>query len=377
MRCKQSYGYNKEDNYFNMRQLASVQRIVSLSPIEGADRIEKAQVLGWELVVKKNEFKVGDLGVYFEIDSILPDKPEYEFLRARKFRIKTARFQGVISQGLFMPLDVLPKGKYEEGQDVTELLGVVKYDPQAIIEAKESSARHPRNRVDKWLMRYPWYRRLTHRPTKNGFPSQFYKTDEDRIQVHPNLYEKYKGRMFEMREKLDGTSVTYFLLPKKKGWFGKAYRFGVASRNYELLLTDNVYHRMAEKYQVERYLNLLVTIFPAFKNGVAVQGEIIGPNIQGNKYQLEHNAVYFFNVQPANGDRLFPGQVNALLGSVGLPQAPYLGTTEILPTTAEMVQLARIRSVINDKAYAEGVVIRHENLSYKIINPDFLLKHDE
>lgn len=77
-----------------MRTLASIQRIDALEPIAGADQIEKAKILGWELVVKKNEFKVGDLCIYCEIDSVLPEKPEFEFLRPRKFRVKTIRLRG-------------------------------------------------------------------------------------------------------------------------------------------------------------------------------------------------------------------------------------------------------------------------------------------
>jgi len=90
-----------------MRNLASIQKIKSLSPIEGADAIEKAEILGWELVVKKNEFNVGDFCVYCEVDSILPQLPMFEFLRSKKFRIRTAKFRGQISQGIAFPLSIL------------------------------------------------------------------------------------------------------------------------------------------------------------------------------------------------------------------------------------------------------------------------------
>lgn len=118
------------------RKLASIQRIVSLSPIEGADKIEKCVVLGFELVVaKKDNFKAGDLCVYCEVDSILPDKPEFEFLRERKFRIKTIKLKQQVSQGICFPLSILPQAafhdiKWKEGADVTEILEITKYDPQ-------------------------------------------------------------------------------------------------------------------------------------------------------------------------------------------------------------------------------------------------------
>lgn len=97
------------------RKLAHIEIIESLSPIEGADKIEVAKVLGWECVVKKGEFKKGDIVVYVEVDSVMPDKPEYEFLRDRKFRIRTIKLKGQVSMGLILPLSILNTiGKVEE-----------------------------------------------------------------------------------------------------------------------------------------------------------------------------------------------------------------------------------------------------------------------
>ena len=105
-----------------MRHLASIQKILNINPIEGADKIEQARVKGWNLVVGKGEFKENDLCVFFEIDSILPDKPEFDFMKNKKFRVKTIRLKGVISQGLALPLSILPEGNYKEDDDVTEIL---------------------------------------------------------------------------------------------------------------------------------------------------------------------------------------------------------------------------------------------------------------
>jgi len=113
-----------------MRKLASIQRIKALEPIEGADAIEKATVLGWQLVVKKNEFKARDLAVYCEIDSIMPDRPEFEFLKPRGMRVRTIRLRGQVSQGICFPLSILPNDfKIEEDADCTEVLGIEKYEP--------------------------------------------------------------------------------------------------------------------------------------------------------------------------------------------------------------------------------------------------------
>ena len=193
------------------RKLASVQRIVSLSPIEGADQILKAVVLGWELVVaKKDNFKVGDLVIYCEVDSIMPDRPAFEFLRERKFRIKTIKLRGQVSQGICFPLSILPYNpmKYSEGRDVTDILGVIKYDPQAEFERKETLrlASIDKNRMTKFLKRYAWYRNLFFKPTRIPFPAFIRKTDEDRIQLFPNACEQWKGVSFTITEKVDGQS---------------------------------------------------------------------------------------------------------------------------------------------------------------------------
>lgn len=113
-----------------MRKLATIREIAEIKPIPDADRIEVARIDGWEVVVsKKDNFHVGDRVVYVEIDSKMPETPEYEFLKSRKYVVKTIVMRGQVSQGLVMPLSVLPIGEYKLGQDVTGILGITKYDP--------------------------------------------------------------------------------------------------------------------------------------------------------------------------------------------------------------------------------------------------------
>ena len=110
-----------------MRKLASIREISAIHPIPGADRIEVAQVDGWECVVQKGEFQVGQHIVYVEVDSIVPDVPEFEFLRPRKFRVRTIKLRGQVSQGLVLPLSILPDGApCDLGDDVTEVLHITK-----------------------------------------------------------------------------------------------------------------------------------------------------------------------------------------------------------------------------------------------------------
>lgn len=243
-----------------MRQLATIRMIASTRPIQGADRIEVAQVDGWECVVKKGEFKVGQHIVYVEVDSVMPERPEFEFLRDRKFRVRTIKLRGQVSQGLVLPLDILPAGNYKLGDDVTELLGVTKYDPQAQQEALllTKQPKTPTNPAVKFLMRFRWYRRLFMKPKrKGGFPDWIVKTDETRIQNLTTLFdiEGKKGTTFSVTEKIDGQSATYFLQKISR----RKYEFGVCSRNIRLGTPGNSsYWTIARKYDIENVLKKLI-----------------------------------------------------------------------------------------------------------------------
>jgi len=169
-----------------MRKLASIQRIKAIEPIPNADAIVKATVLGWQVVVKKDEFTVGDFCVYAEIDSVFPEKPEFEFLRNKHFRIRTVKMRGQISQGICFPLSILPQDiPIGEGYDVTEALGIVKYEPPI-----------PSDLVGV---------------VKGMFPSFIPKTDETRVQVLQELLDEHQGKACYVTEKVDGTSATFYI----------------------------------------------------------------------------------------------------------------------------------------------------------------------
>lgn len=176
-----------------MRHLATIREIASLRPIAGADRIEVAQVDGWECVVQKGEFHTGEHIVYIEVDSIVPERPEFEFLRDRKFRVRTIKLRGQVSQGLVLPLSILPNGTPAIlGADVTDALGIKKYDPEAQQEAQllTKQPQKPQSAIARFLMRFKWYRKLFMKPKrKGGFPDWIVKTDETRIQNLTTLFE--------------------------------------------------------------------------------------------------------------------------------------------------------------------------------------------
>ncbi len=329
------------------RKLAHIEKIISIEAIEGADRIEKAHILGWQTVIKKGEFKEGSLVVYVEVDAVLPDKPEFEFLRDRKFRIRTIRLRKVISQGIAFPLSILPDGiQIEEGSDVTEALNIHQYEPP--IPAQLSGV------------------------VKGAFPSFIPKTDETRIQSVPDVLERHKGKTFYLSEKLDGTSATYFI---------KDDEFGVCSRNLYLKETEtNTFWIVARKYDYENKLR-------AYGKNVAVQGEIIGPGIQKNRYKLKAPALFIFNVfYPDNYKYADFKEFAEFANNYGFNTVPILNTEYVLDNTVdELVELSKGTSTLNAEIQREGIVMRTliesqdeelGRLSFKVVNPEYLLKFE-
>ena len=189
------------------RKLASIQKIVNIEPIEGADKIEKLTVLGWHIVASKSEnHNIGDLICYIEPDSRVPEIPMFEFLKDRKYIVKTIKLRKQVSQGLVIPLRELQKNfnidiaTLKEGQDVTDLLGITKYDPEGEKEQKlaEQEMKKTKNPIHKFLMRYKWYRKIytqlfVHK--KGGFPQWIKKTDEERCLSGRTKIEKNKGKI--------------------------------------------------------------------------------------------------------------------------------------------------------------------------------------
>ncbi len=338
-----------------MRKLATIQRIKALEPIENADAIEKATVLGWQLVVKKGDFQVGDLVVYCEIDCLMPDRPVFEFLKPRGMRVRTIRLRGQISQGICFPLSILPPDfEIAEDADCTEVLDIEKYEPP--MPACLSGI------------------------AKGKFPSFIPKTDETRVQVLQRVLDKYKGTKCYVTEKVDGSSGTFFL---NKG------EFGVCSRNLELLEDEeNSFWKVARQMDIENKLHSLNRNF-------AIQGELIGEGIQDNKLKLRGQTVRFFNAFDIDRFEYLPyEQFFELMNQLELPTVPLITADYELENDIDsIIRMATIKSKIRPDVWAEGIVIRplnesldlllsNENfnngrVSFKAINPEFLLKYGE
>lgn len=357
-----------------MRHLATIREIASLRPIAGADRIEVAQVDGWECVVQKGEFHAGEHIVYIEVDSIVPERPEFEFLRDRKFRVRTIKLRGQVGQGLVLPLSILPNGAPADlGADVTDVLGIKKYDPEAQQEAQllTKQPQKPQSAIARFLMRFKWYRKLFMKPKrKGGFPDWIVKTDETRIQNLTTLFEmeRNKGTKFSVTEKVDGQSATYYLRKVSK----RKYEFGVCSRNIYLGTPDNSsYWTIAKKYNIENVLRQLIGDYET----IVLQGEICGNQIQGNKYHISGYDLFAFNlIYPDH--KCGTAEIKKLLEPYGIKTVPIVEEDKTLPETiAELVEYSKGKSVVRKEQKREGVVMRNvqSNISFKVINPDFLL----
>lgn len=334
------------------RKLASIRTISDIQPIDGADKIELAIVDGWKVVVGKDVgHRIGDKVVYCEVDSFLPIRDEFEFLRKSSykkmgdvegFRLRTIKLRGQVSQGLLIPINELLKygvssDDVYDGLDVTAMLGIVKYEPPIPAELAGK--------------------------VKGGFPSFIPKTDEERIQNLTKEYESWKGETFYVTEKLDGSSATFYY---------KDGEFGVCSRNLELLETEgNTFWRVARELDLENKMK-------SIGMNLAIQGELIGEGIQGNPYKIKGQTVKFFNAMDIDNQTYYglPMFLATMEHSLKLETVPVLSMGFELPNTIEeLLSYADSKSTLNSEFDREGVVIRSldRKISFKVISNKFLL----
>jgi RNA ligase (TIGR02306 family) len=339
------------------RKLATIRTITNIQPIDGADMIELASVGGWNVVVAKDVgHKVGNKVVYCEIDSFLPIREEFEFLRKSSykkmgeqegFRLKTIKLRGQVSQGLILPISVLNPPDTNiyvepfEGLDVTEMLGIVKYEPPIPAELAGK--------------------------VKGQFPSFLRKTDEERVQNLTKEFEEWKYQskhQFYVTEKLDGSSATFYY---NNG------EFGVCSRNLELLETEgNTFWKVAREMDLENKLS-------KYGRNISLQGELIGEGIQGNPYKIKGQKVMFFNVFDIDKQqRESLGGFLKVMDDLFLEFVPIIDIVFELPESVdEMLKMAEGKSKLNSNTEREGLVVRSidTTISFKAISNKFLLKN--
>ena len=381
------------------RALAYIQHVTNIRPIDGADNIEQCNVLGWNLICKKGEFHEGDPCVYIEIDSKVPEREEFEFLRAKGFKVKTMKLGkfNCISQGLAMPQSAFKElAGLSEGTDVTDILGI-KYsvqednarkgngDPNA--KYKSMAARHQKifkKKWARWMMRRSWGRKVMFfffgkkKDNPRGFPTFVSKTDEERVENQP--WRIGDGKTYLATEKLDGTSCTYALERKGRNKF----EFYVCSRNVrqqdekqECYHDHNIYWDLAFKYNIEQHLKDFLNQFPQLK-WVCIQGEGVG-SVQGNPLKLTEDDLYVFNFKESQTGRWSSMAGAGQVREWGMKWVPILGEVQMPDTMEELKVLATGKSKVNPNVMREGIVYRSldGSDSFKNVSREYLLSKKE
>ena len=346
-------------------KLASIQRIIDIFPIQDDDKIECVKILGWQCVAKKGEFRAGDICVYFEVDSFLPVKPQFEFLRdgcfvqndfmGEGFRLRTKKFRGQVSQGLALPLKTAGVSLTKEdgaewipGDDITDILGVRKWDMPEVVTGSGKA--------------------------KGEMPFGIPKTDETRVQSAPELIEAFSGVPYYISTKMDGTSVTMY---RRNG------EFGVCGRNYEYVDDETCpFWRYAHRQGIREMLEQKQI------DNIAIQGEFCGEGIQKNRLKLASPKWFIFTLIDLNsGKRLGLQAMKDFCASLGLEMVPIEETGADIPYKSVDACIERARGLYDSDEPKEGIVIRPIEpvfneflggpLSMKVINNDFLLKQKE
>lgn len=411
-------------NKDNIRELAYVVRVTNVLPMD-ADKLECVQINGWNCVCSKGTFHKGDLGIFFEIDSQLPEVEPFtnmEFLKSKHYKIKSQKIRGVISQGLLLsPMDfgwtiqadgsiwnpdAGDHGRYEEGTFLTKELNVTYAIPEdnhrkskngdPLEKYKRMSSRHPqlaRKYWWRWLMKKSWGRDLLfvffgkRRDAKNRFPKHFeyiHVTDEERVENMPWILQDEEPWVKTV--KIDGTSSTYIL---EKKTFG--YEYYVCSRNVRQMdrsqknyhndfgSEGNVYWDMNDKYHIYDFLKDYLE--KTHVKYACLQGETAGQNIQGNPHKFPDVRFFGFNFIDSQFGRWDSVSAADLCSEYGIPWVPIIDTNYILPDDLEEFKLSADGpcEAPDAQGLREGYVYRSKDgkKSFKNVSREYLIaKHE-
>lgn len=400
-------------NKNNERELSYLVKIDSIEPIDGKDRVECARVGGWTIMVKKGQFNPGDIGIYFEIDSKVPDEEPFKFLEAKHYKVKTQKYGDFYSQGLLMhPADFgweikddiiidddnLNHSLEDESKFLTKKLKV-KYSVNEDNYRKSRSVDKYTKMIQrnhelfthmpyKWLIKRDWGKKLLFKfygrvSDKWGWPEWVKKTDEERVENMSWILTNKEP--WVATEKIDGTSTTFTM---KRGKFGK-YEYFVCSRNVcfdtpekknmDLKYFDsNVYLEMSEKYHMKEKLAQILDGYPQF-DWVTIQAETYGKGVQKNTYGLDEKRIASFNLVTSDRGRWGSGEMKAFLDKYAIPTVPILNYYYELPDTIDELRkfVRSEKSKINNKL-KEGVVFRSLDgtQSFKCVDPEYLAKYN-
>ena len=404
------------------RELAYVVIIDGIEPIPGYDRVEHAIVGGWRIIVQKDQFKVGDPAIYFEIDSRVPaDRECFAFLEKRHYKVKTLKMCKTLSQGLLMHasdfgweihecgnldtgdsvvyiVDDEGKPHYatDESRFLTKKLGVTYADDEdnqrkaaPVDKYKKMASRHQKlfkKPFIRWMMRHGWGRKLLFfffgkkKDKKNGWPSWVQKTDEERVQNMPWIINSDK--VWLATEKIDGTSTTFTM---KRGKWGKK-EFYVCSRNVcfgeenkPCYYDTNVYWEMAKKYDIYNVLANLLEKLP-HEEWITIQGETYGDGVQKRDYSLKEHDFAAFNLIFSSTGRIGTMDMTRILKEYNVPCVPVVEENIVFidkfATLEDMLLWAEGDSKV-DGLPREGIVFRTVDgqESFKAVSNSFLLKY--
>lgn len=335
------------------RKLAKIVHIDSISPILGADKVVIAHIGGWDIVVKKEEFQQGEKVVYIEIDSMIPIEDErFSFLsnrtkktyKGKKYhKLKSIRLRGVLSQGLLVSIEQVGlDSNIEDDTDVSAILGIIKYDEDFFEPDKFSGV------------------------SVGTFPKFIPKTDQNRIQNLSKQFNSFKG-VYELSMKLDGASISIF---KRDGVVGFASRKTLLKIESEGTFKSGLINSGILKY--------LESV-----DNIAIQGELLGPGIQGNKENLNDYEIYIFDIFDIekqmyllSKDRLLICEEN------GLKHVPIIDFIDIkeFESIKEIIEFADGKSLNN--FLREGIVFKrteydmYNNIhSFKAISNKWLIEY--
>ena len=350
------------------RQLATIRKIAEIKPIEKADAIEAVRVDGWWVVAIKGEYKVGDLAVYLEVDSWVPTelapfltKPGHEpkeFEGVKGERLRTIKLRGQLSQGLLLSVEhcISVAGctsAIQEGDDWTDHLGILKYEKP--IPAQLAGM------------------------VEGDFPSFIPKTDQPRIQNCTHQFEKWKeeAHEWEITEKLDGSSMTVYVHYPEEPKDNVLVKYGVCSRNYDLKFDEN---NTFWKTAIE---NKICNRIASTGRSLAVQGELVGPGIQGNPYKFSEHRFFVYDIFDIDKQQyLMPFERSVICNQIGLNHVPFISffRTPSNSTIEELLELADGDSFVTEtKVMREGFVFKsmtEHDLSFKVISNKWLLKNE-
>lgn len=412
------------------RELAYVVKVDDIKPIPGRDRVECAMVGGWTVMVRKGQFKPGDTGIYFEIDSKVPEREPFEFLALKHYRIKTQKYKTpdgqFWSQGLLMSAEDFGWVKFndarrlEQGEWVsytwsgifnekdneiyfldndsrflTKKLGVTyaeaednKRKAASVDKYKRMALRNGKlfaKQPFRWLMRREWGKKLLFiffgkkKDEKYGWPEWVRKTDEERIQNCSYILDA--DTRWISTEKLDGSSTTFTIRRGKHKWSDP--EFYVCSRNVcfkagkEPLYYDaNVYTEMAEKYNVREVLERMLGAMPN-EEWITIQGETFGPGVQKRDYGLEERQFAAFNLIYSSRGRVNSVEMANTLSAYDIPTVPILAVNIELPKNVDEVLKLSDGKSYYDGGMREGIVYRSADgkQSFKAVSNEYLLKY--